>query len=89
MSLGPNGSVMDWLCELQPLGKKDGSTLVSALIKSVQPSLEAIVSGVEQREATSVRNLHLVSGDGLSPTENSVKKAVSDLLLKQGAGNSI
>ena len=80
MSLGPHGSVIDWLCELQPLGKKDGLTLASATIKSVQPLFEAIVSGVEQRKAKSVRILHLISGDGLNTNENAVKKVLSDFL---------
>ena len=70
ITIGMGEQRLEWLSEMQALGRKDGDTLGLALIAAVQGIMK-ILAALPQR---SVRVVHLLIGDGINTNEAAAKR---------------
>lgn len=80
------GKSISWLTELQPLLRKDGPTIASALVLAVQ----GIVTGVEQQcdaRQKRARIIHCLVGDGVNTNENASKRLYKHFSDQGAASN--
>ena len=75
---------INWPAELQPLARKDGPTLATAIIGAVKGVLDACDAGAAARGAKAVTLLHILVGDAVNTNENAAKKVLHHFLV---AGN--
>ena len=80
---------VDWPCELQPVGRKDGATMASAVIGTTQPILDAVTAGARSAGAKSIRVLHLLMGDGVNTNENVAKRLLHFFMLQSAGGGPV
>jgi hypothetical protein len=75
ISIAIGSQVLPWLCELQPLAKKDGDTVGLALVQSVQEIMRVLSSDhVGGLDKADVRVLHCLTGDGINTNEAAAKR---------------
>ncbi|CAK0811396.1 unnamed protein product [Prorocentrum cordatum] len=70
ITIGMGEQRLEWLSEMQALGRKDGDTLGLALIDAVQGIMK-ILAALPQR---AVRVVHLLIGDGINTNEAAAKR---------------
>ena len=77
------------MSDLQPLAKKDGPTLASALIAALQPVLEAARSGLASSGGKRVKVVHMLVGEGVNTNESATNKLLHHCSIDQAAGAEI
>lgn len=80
---------IEWFSELQPLSKKDGPTLATALIKCVSGILGPIAAAIRRGQGKKVRCIHLLVGDGVNTNENGAKRMLHHFLVSQAAPSEV
>ena len=71
--------------ELQPLAKKDGPTIATALLQSARRVLQECKCALDSGKCafTEVRVLHLLTGDGVPTNENAARRMLKEILARQ------
>jgi hypothetical protein len=82
IGVGDQGK-LEWPTELQPLMRKDGSTIATAIVSAVAGALEAAAAAVDARGARPVTFLHMLIGDGVNTNENAAKKVLQHFMFDQ------
>lgn len=73
--LSMQGRRVEWLTELQPLMKKDGPTLATALIQVIVSIVRCATSSASSSTGSQpVRILHCLTGDGIETNANAAKR---------------
>ncbi len=77
VSVSCRGLTCPWFAELQPLMRKDGLTIASAIISIVSDILGAVRSGLDPSEGClPLRVLHCVTGDGVNTNLNALRRVL-------------
>lgn len=84
-----SGVAMDWMTELQPLSRKDGATLASAMIAVVKPVLDAVQAGVVAQSGKSARVIHMLVGDGVNTNESAAKRLLHHFVVQKAGGDRV
>lgn len=72
VAVGDN-ALVDWFVELQPLLKKDGPSLATAIILAVKSIMDTL-SNAQVPGKRPARVLHLLTGDGINTNDNAMKR---------------
>jgi hypothetical protein len=81
----PGAKPIDWLSELQPLARKTGLTVATAICTSIEEVVEACMLNLQAD--TPLRFLHLLVGDGVNTNENSAKRVLQRCLVNLQKNN--
>lgn len=88
VQVGCDASPTEWMTELQPLARKDATTLATAIAQAVQPVMQAVggvLASISNSRSSSsgspqsIRVLHLLVGDGINTNECAAKKLLHHL----------
>ena len=85
ISMGASTQAAEWFVELQPLSRKDGPTLASAISAAVQPILDVAAEGAGVNHARRVKIVHMLIGDGINTNENAAKRMLHKLAFSDQA----
>ena len=69
-----------WLSELQPLSKKDASTIASALILNVQEVVLQCIASVGDARGGIIRCIHLLTGDAIATNEAAARRILPHMI---------
>ena len=64
---------VEWFTELQPLERKDGATIATALVATVKELLETCGRAVKP-VGNNLRAVHLVTGDAVNTNDNAMRR---------------
>ena len=84
--VGGEGSGVEWFTELQPLARKDGPTLATAIAAVVQPIIGMAAASYSSQHPRSFRVLHMLVGDGVNTNENASKRVLNHFLNQHPTG---
>jgi hypothetical protein len=74
-------AALDWHTELQPLSKKDASTIASALIVTCVEIMERCAQGLQLNAACDTfRCIHLVTGDAIGTNDAAARRVLFHVL---------
>ena len=73
-------SSLRWLSELQPLSKKDASTIASALILNVQEVVLQCIASVGDARGGIIRCIHLLTGDAIATNEAAARRILPHMI---------
>ena len=80
---------LEWFCDLQPLGRKDGATLATALMRTVDEVLAPSIEAVKSRTNGRVKVVHLMVGDGIGTNEDAATRVLHRYALARGPESKI
>lgn len=73
ISMTMGTETLPWLTELQPLSKKDGKTLATALISTVNDILQNLLGGALASDQLKPTVVHSITGDAINTNENACR----------------
>jgi hypothetical protein len=87
ITTSPGAQPIEWLSELQPLSRKNGLTLATAIGASIEEVMKACTGELSGRKP--LRFLHVLVGDGVNTNENSGKRLLQKFMLSGSADNNV